>query len=215
MMSLSEQGRVSHEAVSAWQAPQLVPGDLADGNQEEKISLPTADQIEAIQNAAREEGFARGLVEGRAAGRKLMDENIKRLESLMDCLANPLAQLDSRVEEQLVLLALAIAKQLVRRELKVDHAHVIGVIRSAVALLPVSDNRVVIELHPEDAALVREKLNLDEEGETTWRIQEVPTLSRGGCRLDNGESHIDATVETRINQIAASLLGGERAVDCP
>ena len=214
-MSLSEQDTVSSTPVSAWQAPQLVSGNLADGSHEEKISLPTADQIEAIQKVAREEGFAQGLAEGRAAGQKQMDENIKRLESFLECLANPLAQLDSRVEEQLVLLALAIAKQLVRRELKADHAHIIGVIRSAVALLPVSDKRVVIELHPEDAALVREKLNLDEEGETTWRIREVPTLSRGGCRLDNGESHIDATVETRINQVAASLFGGERAVDCP
>ncbi|BAO44308.1 flagellar assembly protein FliH [Thiolapillus brandeum] len=210
-MNLSNQ-KTFGNAVRAWQAPSLTSGEDA-GSHDEKVVLPTADQIEALQNAAHEEGFARGYQEGLAAAQEKIQTRVDHLDSLLDCLGRPLAQLSSQVEEELVLLALAIAKQLVRREFKVDPAHIIGVIRTAVAQLPVCNNRVVIELHPEDASLVREMLNLDEEAEASWRINEVPTLTRGGCRIDNGESHIDATVETRINQVAASLFGGERAVD--
>lgn len=210
---MSDSSAFAGSQVRPWQAPPLVSGAEQSGDGQNRISLPTADQIEAIHREAREEGFAQGLKEGLAAGREQLEAKFERFEALMECLSRPLARLDNRVEEELLLLTLAIAKQIIRRELKADPSHIVGVIRAAVAQLPVCDNQVVIELHPEDASLVREALNLDEEGESSWRIREIPTLSRGGCRIDNGESHIDATVETRINQIAASLFGGERAVD--
>jgi len=213
VMSLSDSSAFTGSRIRPWQAPPLASDTEDIRDEEDRISLPTADQIEAMHKEAREEGFAQGLKEGLAAARDQLEARFERLDSLMDCLSHPLARLDARVEEELVLLTLAIAKQLIRRELKADPSHIVGVIRAAVARLPVCDNRVVIELHPEDAALVRDALNLDEEGESSWHIREVPTLSRGGCRIDNGESHIDATVETRINQVAASLFGGERAVD--
>jgi len=210
---LSDSPTPSGHRVRPWRAPPLVSGVEDTGKEQEKLTLPTADQIEAMHREAREEGFSQGLKEGLEAARAQLEARFEQLDAMMDCLSRPLAELDARVEDELVLLSLAIAKQLIRRELKTDPGHVVGVIRAAVARLPVSDNRVVIELHPEDAALVRDVLNLDEEGESGWRIREVPTLTRGGCRIDNGESHIDATVETRINQIVASLFGGERAVD--
>jgi flagellar assembly protein FliH len=211
--SLSDHRSISGKRVRPWQAPLLVSGTEEAGGGDERISLPTADQIETMHKEAREEGFAQGLREGMDAAREQLEARFEQLDSMLDCLSRPLHRLEARVEEELVLLTLAIAKQLIRRELKADPAHVVGVIRAAVAQLPVSGNRLTIELHPEDAVLVREVLNLDEEAESGWRIREVPTLSRGGCRIDNSESHIDATVETRINQIAASLFGGERAVD--
>ncbi len=210
---MSDSRAFPHSGVRPWQAPSLVAGTEDAGEGEDSIGLPTADQIEAMHREAQEEGFAQGLKEGLAAARSQLEAKFQRLDSLMDCLSRPLEQLDARVEQELLLLTLAIAKQLIRRELKADPSHIVGVIRIAVAQLPVCDNRVVIELHPEDAALVRDALNLDEESESSWRIREVPSLSRGGCRIDDGESHIDATVETRINQVAASLFGGERAVD--
>ncbi len=213
VMSLSDSPRFSADTPRPWQAPSL-GGDAEEGKDSSaSVSLPTADQIEAMHREAREEGFAQGLKEGLEAGRQQLEARFEQLDEIMDCLARPLAQLEARVEEELLLLSLAIAKQLIRRELKAEPAHVVGVIRTAIGQLPVSDNSVVIELHPEDAALVRSVLNLDDEAESSWRVREVPTLSRGGCRIDNGESHIDATVETRINQLAASLFGGERAVD--
>ena len=210
---MSDHQAFSGKRVRPWQAPLLASGTEEVGEGDERITLPTADQIENMHKEAREEGFAQGLREGMEAAREQLEARFEQLDSMLDCLSRPLAQLDARVEEELLLLTLAIAKQLIRRELKADPAHVVGVIRAAVTQLPVSDNRLTIELHPEDAALVREVLNLDEETESGWRIREVPTLSRGGCRIDNSESHIDATVETRINQVAASLFGGERAVD--
>ena len=55
-------------------------------------------------------------------------------------------------------LAVTIARQLVRRELRIDPAQVIAIIRETVALLPAAARDVRVHLHPEDAAVVREKL---------------------------------------------------------
>ena len=53
---------------------------------------------------------------------------------------------------------MTIAKHLVRRELKIDPTQVIGIIRHTVSLLPLAARNIKIHLHPDDAAIVREKL---------------------------------------------------------
>ena len=50
---------------------------------------------------------------------------------------------------------MALARQIVRRELKTDPTQIIGIIREAIAALPVAARDVRVHLHPEDAAVVR------------------------------------------------------------
>ncbi len=212
--SLFDSGSALLKQVQPWQAPVLSANDEADDTRKAEASqLPTVEQLEEIRAQARQEGFQQGLAEGRREGEKQAARRAAQLDKLLHCLARPFEEQDARIEEQLVGLALAVARQLVRREIKSDPGQIVGVIREAMGLLPVATGTVQIELHPEDAALVREVLNLDEEDERSWRIQEVPTLSRGGCRIANSTSSIDATVEGRLNQVIAAVLGGERAVD--
>jgi len=44
-------------------------------------------------------------------------------------------------------------------------------------------------------------------------IKEDPTLARGGCKVETDTSQIDASMESRIAEIAAEVLGGERRDD--
>ncbi|WP_457666141.1 flagellar assembly protein FliH [Thiolapillus sp.] len=211
---MSDPGSPIQQQARRWQAPDL---SFGDENPEEKVQKaaqpPTAAQLEEVHRQARQEGFQQGLEEGLREGQRQSAEKIKRLDGLLQYLARPFEQLDSQVEEQLVMLSLAVARQLVRREIKSDPGQIVGVIREAMGLLPVAAGKVQVELHPEDAALVREVLNLDEDDERSWRIREVPTLSRGGCRIATSTSNIDATVEGRLNKVIAEVLGGERVVD--
>lgn len=214
VMSLSDSGSPALKQARRWQAPDLSfedenPAEMAA----ETAQPPTAAQLEEVHRLARQEGFQQGLEEGLREGRRQSAEKIVRLDSLLQYLAQPFEQLDDQVEEQLVALALAVARQLVRREIKADPGQIVGVIREAMDLLPVAAGKVQVELHPEDAALVRDVLNLDEDDERSWRIREVPTLSRGGCRIATSTSNIDATVEGRLNKVIAEVLGGERVVD--
>jgi flagellar assembly protein FliH len=188
----------------------LVPEVKSEGSRQAKPV--TARQLEEIQNQAREEGFQQGLQEGRDAGLKELQARIAVLEQLLQTLDQPFTQLDEAVEQQLARLAMLVARQLVRRELKTEPEEVIGVVREALGALPVAVRNVRLMLHPEDAALVREAM-LTAQGEQQMQIVEDPVQSRGGCRVLTDSSQIDASVEARLNAVIAHVLGGERSSD--
>ena len=189
-----------------WDLPEVQSG-AGRGNQP-----VTARQLEEIQEQAREEGFRQGLQEGRESGREELLDHARHLEQILNTLDKPLEELDDSVEQQLAQLAMLVARQLVRRELKTDPQQVVGVVREALAVLPVAARDVQLVLNPEDAAIVRDALSLHER-EQAIRIVEDPVQSRGGCQVVTCTSQIDATIETRLNSVIAGVLGGQRHSD--
>jgi flagellar assembly protein FliH len=187
-----------------------VPEVQSDGDKHHRPM--TARQLEEIQNQARKEGFQQGLQEGRDAGREEFVERLQYLEQVLHALSYPFEDLDESVEEQLARLAMIVARQLVRRELKTEPEQVIGVVREALAALPIAARNVQLALNPEDTAMIREALSLHESDQTI-QIVEDPVQSRGGCRVLTETSQIDATVESRLNAVIANVLGGQRSSD--
>lgn len=180
----------------------------------------TVQELEDVEKSAYEEAFAKGHAEGRAQGlasaeREMrlqiqqLQERVVRLDSIIHSMARPLDELDPEVEDQLLQLALTIGRHLVRRELRIDPSQVIAIIRETVALLPASARDVRVHLHPEDAAVVREKLAAPV-GERAWTIAEDPVMGRGGCRVSTETAQIDARLDTRIGSVISALLGDER-----
>ena len=196
------------EGIENWSLPEV---HMA-GRSEPATRPLTARQIEELQQQAREEGFQQGRREGLEAGKKEIRTRVHELDTLMQTLAKPLEQLDARIEEELVQLALAVAKQLVRREIKTDPGQVLAVVREAMAALPLAARNVRLHLHAEDATLVREMLALSD-SERGWKIIEDPVLSRGGCKISSDTSQIDASVERRLHTVIASVLGDQRETD--
>lgn len=196
------------EGIENWSLPEVHRA----GSREAAARPLTARQIEEVQQQAREEGFQQGRREGLEAGKKDIRARVRELEALMQTLAKPLEQLDAQIENELVQLALAVAKQLVRRELKADPGQVLAVVREAMAALPLAARNVRLHLHPEDAALVRDMLALGD-SERGWQIVEDPVLSRGGCKIGSDTSQIDASVERRLHTVIANVLGGQRETD--
>lgn len=178
----------------------------------------TVGELEEVERRAHEEAYAKGRAEGLAAAEREMraqlqqlQARIERFDAIMETLAQPLQQLDAEVENQLLQLALTVGRHLVRRELRIEPAQVIAIIRETVALLPASARDVRVHLHPEDAAIVREKLAAPT-GERVWTIAEDPVMGRGGCRVTTETAQIDARLETRIGSVISALLGDERVV---
>ena len=167
-------------------------------------------QLEAVQRQAYEEAYAHGLSEGRAAGASEAQKDAQQFGALVQQLARPFELLDECVEKQVVQLAMVVARSIIRRELKTDPSHVIGVVRGALEALPVAARDVRVKLHPEDAALVGKYLK-PVEGERAWHIEEDPVLTRGGCLVDTEFSHIDARVEARLSTLVAALVIDDRS----
>jgi flagellar assembly protein FliH len=173
---------------------------------------PTVGGLADLQAEAYREAFEQGLAEGREAGREEVRQQVERISGLFYDLAKPFEELDAEVERELLTLAMALARQIVRREIKTEPTQIIGIIREAIAALPVAAREVRVHLHPEDAAVVRQHL-APTERERDWTIVEDPVMSRGGCQVTSNASRIDARLETRLGAILSELLGTERSAD--
>ena len=173
--------------------------------------------LSIVEREAWAHGFKDGHVEGVRKGeaelaKRINEVNVKiaALEAIFGTLARPLDELDAQVETELTRLALTVAKHLVRRELKIEPAQIIGIIRHTVALLPLASRNIKVHLHPDDAAVVREKLARPQ-GEHEWQLTEDPLMARGGCRVTSDNSSIDARFETAVAAALSGLLGDERS----
>ena len=191
----------ANETPTAWDVPAI---ELS--NEE---PLVTAGDLEALQQEAYNEAFEKGRAEGLAAGEAAVKERAERFDELLQALAKPFDRLDETVEKQLVELAVAVVRQLFRREIRVEPTHVIGVVREAIQLLPIASQNVQVHLHPEDATLIREALS-PAEGELAWGIVEDPLITRGGCRVTTENSQVDATAESRLQAVITAVAGDQR-----
>jgi flagellar assembly protein FliH len=206
------------EECKPWRAPDLDmkgndnDNDNYDFNLSGLESIAHREQQQIIRQQSYEKSYAKGYMEGLEQGQKEIREQVGRLQAVMTTLAKPLIELDSRVVDELVQLSMAAVKQMVRRELKISPGEVVAVLKEALNLLPVTKGDVTLELHPEDAHLIRESL-MNPVANPGWKIVEDPLLTRGGCRVLTKTTRIDATVENRINAVIAEVMGGERKVD--
>lgn len=199
--------------------PKLIPGESVSGDlvtwEAPEVETP-ADQrqdpeaeLQAMRQRAWDEAYQAGQAAGLAAAEEQVVAQVDALTTVLNALARPMRELDRQVEDELLELVRAVARQLIRRELRTEPGEVVGVIRAGLDALPTAASDVVVTLHPEDAALVRERLQ-PSEGETPWKIQADPILERGSCRIATTNSQVDGRLETRLGRVIAGLFDDER-----
>jgi flagellar assembly protein FliH len=187
----------SPEKLTAWQRWELPTFEADRVIRSGGMSLPTASQLENIQRQTREEAFRTGYAEGM---QKALQEN-QRLKDLIDALAQ---QIDDQVTHELLDLSLDIARQMLHQALKVNPELLLGVVREAIGTLPHVNQGAHLILHPDDAALVRERMG-EQLTHSGWKIFEDARIERGGARIETANSQIDASLETRWKRIVAAL----------
>jgi len=165
---------------------------------EPTVPMPTAAEVEQILRQAQDQGYQTGYREGQA---KAQNE-ATRLGQAAAKLEAAMAGLDSEVADELLNLALELARQVVRHEIGAQPDALLDVVREALAQLP--HQHASIYLHPDDASLLRSYLG-DQLTHAGHRILEDSALARGDCVLEAGGSHLDATVATRWRRVLASL----------
>jgi len=197
-----------------WNAPKLIAKNevCSDFKINSQLSNSQNEPPEVIRQKAYEKSFAKGYMEGLAKGQQEINEKVGHLQSLLAALTMPLPNLDDQVVDELVLLSMAVVKQMVRRELKMSPDEIVAVVKEALSALPSSAAEITIELHPDDARIICETL-VHPDANSNWRVNEDPLMTRGGCRVLTSTSRIDATVENRINNVIAEVMGDERMVD--
>ncbi len=213
---MSKVVRGTQEGVAAWSPPQFgtpecevnFEADIPSGTD---VRLLTVAQIEQLEREAYKKSFDLGYADGLTQSKQTLMDDVNTLQSMLANAAQPLANLDRALEENVVALALTVAKQIVRREVQADPKQIVAVVREAMEVLPAKSRELTVFMHPEDMRVFTKVST--EQMPANCTMTPDPSLSRGSCKILSDESFIDATIEGKIAKIAASLLGGDRDRD--
>ena len=209
--------------------------------QEEQINPLTAKEIEAIRAAAyqeglmsgHEEGFNKGhlegleqgklqgisdgKVEGLAAGKadakEQIDESFSTISALIDNLTNPAQSINDDVKKELVILAITLAKAIIKAEVLQNPQILTKAISEGIKTLPLNEQCYQISLHVDDIALVKTHFGEQFIIDNNWQLIESADLLRGGCSIHTSANAVDVSIERRSEQVFNQLLLNQGLAD--
>lgn len=207
-------------SLAAWEPLEMqsfnqAAGDAHKGTKAATLRKPALpahidDEFSHMREATRqvafqegyESGHSEGLLAGHAEARESGKQLAQRLGKVISRFDAGVAELEHTVADELLALALEIARKITHETVKVQPEFVLNVIHDALRQLPLL--HATIHLHPEDAALVRE--HSDEQLiRAGHRVLDDPHLERGDVVIEAGGTNLDARLATRWQRVIAAL----------
>lgn len=196
---------IPKEELSAYERWEL--GSLSEAAAKPKSGA--APGAQSPQNVAVSEAeLARIKAEAREAGLK---EGRAQARTEIARLANAATQAESLVGQEAeqfaaetLDLALELARQMVRTELKVRRETLLAVVREALDCLPHANTGAQLQMNPADVDLVRAHAG-EELKAGAVRLVEDHRIEPGGCRIVSPACEVDATLATRWKRLVATL----------
>jgi flagellar assembly protein FliH len=203
--------------VAAWEFAPVGDGSIehkqpSRAGKNAEPEAPDAEQVEAIRQQARAEGFEQGRLAGaketrdalEAQSKKQVQELGQRVIQIFQKSKNDQAVLDQEMADELLHLACDVARQVVRRELTQSVEPLKAVINEAMGFVVEDGRASVLRLNPTDLTLL---LPAIAEQLSAMNVQAVgdESINPGGCRLESAHVEVDGTVERRWKKAIANL----------
>lgn len=195
-MSTDDTAPNTPTAFEQWEVVELATSTSPDA----PAKADPEDELKALREAARAEGYAQGMAAGRLAG----EQACSRMKQLAASFDSTLDNLDFRLADMVLELALDVARQVVSGELAVRPERILDVVNMALKQMAETSREARLLLNPDDAALVRPHLDqvLDK---NRLRIVEDVRIVRGGCMIETVQGDLDATLPARWRQVVQVL----------
>ncbi len=194
--------------------------------QADQIAAAAEFEADRLRQDARETGFQEGFEEGRREGtlagcREGLEKSLERYESenatIVSVIEEALAGIEADKEElriaaerDLFDFAVSVARQLTFESGRRDHEAAQANLRRALHLVEARTD-LTISVHPDDLAAIETfaaaVLRPAEDAANT-KVVADRALARGGCIVRRGETEVDASLETQVNEMVGLLLGG-------
>lgn len=183
-------------AFEQWEVVELA----ASAGQAAPAEADPQAELAALREAARAEGYAEGLAAGCVEG----EQACGRMKQLAESFSSTLDNLDFRLADMVLELALDVARQVVAGELAARPERILDVVNMALKQMAETSREARLLLNPDDAALVRPHLDqvLDK---NRLRIVEDVRIVRGGCLIETSQGDLDATLPARWRQVVQVL----------
>lgn len=185
----------AHEAAAPADQP-LAPDPSAEAALRER-------QFEQELRAARDAAYREGETAGRNRASADMQPVLERLTATITEMAGLRARLRREAEADMLQLALAIARRVLRRELAIDPEALHGLVLAALEKLDLREIARV-RLHPAQAAAVSALLRQAGAGPAV-EVAPDPTLDKGAAVFETARGSLDASVETQLQEIERGL----------
>lgn len=185
--------------VLRWNAPGLA---LASVREPALPPPPSVEELQALEQAAHDEGYARGHAEGLATGTAEARRMVAQIEGILDSFTRPLARLDGEVAEALADLAVRIAGTLVGRAYIADPTLLADLVREALDAVGSGHREMELRLHPDDFGVLAPHLA----GLDGVRLTVDSALGRGELRLHSESVRIDGTLAARLQSCLQATL---------
>jgi flagellar biosynthesis/type III secretory pathway protein FliH len=219
----TDEGMQEAHAHSASDAAAQAPDETAQASPHTQ-DLQTAAAAEAldvqeIRAQAFAEGLAQGLAQGQAQANEMQAANEQEAQAAqahaetqallqaIDHKVDSLVEDPAQLHEPLKRLALHVAEQLVLAELSLSPQAVAHLIERCMDTLDASDpSAIVVELNPQDLALLNNQQRADGQPKPAWRLQADALLLPGSVRVRADDAVVSDLIENRLESLANSLL---------
>lgn len=164
---------------------------------------PTAAAVPSlkhIEQTAHDEGYASGYEAGMAAA----NAETERLRLLAEAAGTVFEDFEVQLAPQLIALAVALAREVLHREVQADHSALIAIVREAFDQLTGAESQKRLFVHPSDADLLRAHMG-DELKIGAWTVMEDLRIEPGSCRILTQQSEIDGSMQGRWRRVIARL----------
>ena len=153
--------------------------------------------------AGKKTGHQEGLQQGVAAGQTQINQQIEQLRKLMTQLIDPISEQRKQVEQSTLNVALALARTVIHRELKLDSSSIKIALSSIYQSLPKMDQGLILSINPADKVHLERVL---ESIENNIELKQDQNIMVGGYLLETSSQLIDYTIEKRFQKVVHEML---------
>jgi flagellar assembly protein FliH len=176
---------------------------------EEKTLKQARDRALLIEREAYEKGFAQGERDGLELGKKRLEPVLDNFRKILEEIGRMRRDLYQKHEAEMVRLVFALTRKILRHDLPLPEGWVKETVKAAFQYV-LEPHKVILHLNPRDHQYLLshpESFPFSQAGKEEAEIQVVPdpSITRGGCFLETPLGDIDATLETQMGALTASV----------
>lgn len=169
---------------------------------------PESERLERRLGEAHAAGVREGEAAGRAQAAAEMQPVVEKMGKSIAEIGGLRASLRRQAEQDLVRLALAIARRILRREMAVDPDALHGLVLGALEKLKASEI-LRVRVHPAQVALTGACLREAAAG-LAVEVAADPTCEPGALIFETERGSLDASVESQLQEIERGLADSFR-----
>lgn len=151
------------------------------------------EEAKVIKENASRDGFNQGLM--------LARQQLEDFRTVIEDLMRAKEESVSVIQNDVVEIALSIAKKIIKKEPSLDRGIVLSIISDVIKDIGRDEKHIIIKVHPDDAGHVRENLsNLFPSLQSDVRIlvETEESVEEGSCIVETKNGLVDARFSTQL-----------------